>query len=88
MRIANDGDFNGHAGRPFGIFNSVRIGHSFVSRNDGGTSLLEFCDANKRLIGTTNFRKQTGHLITYQPGNLVSQIDYILNRLSLSRRIL
>eukprot|EP00106_Octopus_bimaculoides_P002999 XP_014770441.1 PREDICTED: serine/threonine-protein kinase MARK2-like [Octopus bimaculoides] len=44
------GDFTGHVGRQPGIFHCVHGGYGIGPRNEEGTRLLEFCDANNLLI--------------------------------------
>ena len=79
--IFMDGDFNGYVGQYHDGFHGVHGGYCYGSRNEEGSRLLVFCDANDLTICNTNFKKPSSHLITYQSGEHTSQIDYILTRM-------
>ncbi|XP_052822711.1 craniofacial development protein 2-like [Octopus bimaculoides] len=74
------GDFNGYVGQYSHGFQVVHSGYGFGTRNEEGTRLLESCDANDLMICNTNFIKPVSHLITYQSGGNINQVDYLFTR--------
>ncbi len=78
--VITAGDFNGHVGQRHDGYYGVHGGYGYGVRNEEGTRLLEFCDANDLTICNTNFQKRDSHLITYQSGEHATQVGYILTR--------
>ena len=74
------GDWNGHVGREAAGYEGVHGGSGYGERNVDGDRVLEFAVANDFVIGNTFFVKRDSHLITYQSGNVKTQIDFILLR--------
>eukprot|EP00106_Octopus_bimaculoides_P017373 XP_014784815.1 PREDICTED: craniofacial development protein 2-like [Octopus bimaculoides] len=73
-------DFNGHVGKHSDGFHGMHRDYGLGSRNEDGTRLQEFCDANGLMVSNTNFRKPASLLITNQSGGHTSQSDHNLTR--------
>ena len=76
------GDWNGHVGASAGVYSDAHGGHGFGTRNTEGERILEFAIANRLHVGNTWFKKRDTHLITYNSGGHLTQIDHILYRKS------
>ena len=74
------GDLNGHVGRAGDGYDGVHGGYGFGDHNLEGERILEFGDATGMMVGNTLFKKRVSRLVTYQSGDVSSQIDYILFR--------
>lgn len=81
------GDWNGHIGTERAGYEDIHGGHAIGGRNDEGERLLEFAMANDLVIGNSVFKKRPRHLVTYQSGDVTTQIDYILYRRSFRRHV-
>ena len=72
------GDWNGHVGAVACGYEDVHGGHGYGIRNAEGERILEFALANDLLVGNTQFIKRDSHLVTYQSGDVRTQVDYVL----------
>jgi hypothetical protein len=72
------GDFNGHVGENANGFEVTHGGRGFGIRNKEGEKLLEFAEAKGFLIANTHFDKPLNKRATYQNGDNITQIDYVL----------
>ena len=81
------GDWNGHVGAAACGYENVHGGHGYGERNTEGERILEFATANDLLVGNTRFIKRETHLITYQSGDLSTQVDYVLYRKSFRKEV-
>ena len=70
------GDWKGYVGRKAAEYESVHGGYGYGERNSEGDRVLDFAVANDFVIGNTFFDKRD--LITYQSGNVKTQMDFIL----------
>lgn len=68
-------NFNWQVGQHAQGFHGIHSGYSFCSCNEGGTRLLELCDANNLMVCYTNFKKPVSHLFTYQSDKHDIQIN-------------
>ena len=62
-------------------------GHAIGQRNVEGERVLEFAVANDLVIGNSLFKKHPSHVVTYQSGEISTQIDYILYRRSFRKHV-
>ena len=69
-------DMNGHVGRDADGYGGVGFG----TRNAEGERILEFADALGMVVCNTFFKKEDSKLITYQSGDNISMIDYLMVR--------
>ena len=76
------GDLNCHIGKLANGYVGVHGGYGYGLRNREGEHILEFAVAHNLVVGNSYFTKKDNHLITYQSGDINSQIDYILARRS------
>ena len=74
------GDLNGHVGKLSTGFDNIHGGHGFGNLNREGTRILDLCAAANLAVANTYFEKPVSQLITYQSGNITTQVDYILIR--------
>ena len=81
------GDWNGHIGTDRAGYEEIHGGHAVGRRNDEGERLLEFAMANDLVVGNSVFEKRPKHLVTYQSGEVTTQIDYLLYRRSFRRHV-
>ena len=72
------GDFIGHIGKNADEYKRVHGGRRFERRNLEGERILEFAVARNLVVSNLLFTKRESHLVTYQSGEIQSQIDYIL----------
>ena len=72
------GDWNGHVGAAACGYEDVHGSHGYGTRNAEGERILEFALANDLLVGNTQFTKRDSHLVTYQSGDVMTQVDYVL----------
>jgi hypothetical protein len=74
------GDLNSHVGATNVDFQRVHGGFGYGGRNQEGEDVLNFALAYDLLIANTLFRKRESHLVIFQSGQQLSQIDFILAR--------
>ena len=72
------GDLNGHVGRGSEGYEGIHGGRGYGTRNREGDRILEFGNATDMVVLNTMFEKKDNRLITYQSGEVSTQIDYIL----------
>ena len=81
------GDWNGHIGTERAGYEDIHGGHAIGRHNDEGERLLEFANANDLVVGNSVFEKQPKYLVTYQSGDVNTQIDFLLYRRSFRRHV-
>ena len=81
------GDWIGHIGSRSIAFENVHGGQALEKRNHEGERLLEFAIANELVVGNSRFKEKFEHLVTYQPGDCKTQIDYILYKRSFRKMV-
>lgn len=76
------GDLNGHVGEMRDSYDRIHGGNGFGQRNPDGIRILDFAEAHDLAVVNTLFKKHHSHLITYESGVHLSQLDYWLIRRS------
>ena len=71
-------DMNSHVRKDVDGYGGVHGGMGFGTRNAEGERILEFGDAVGMVVCITFFKKEDAKLITYQPGDNRSMIDYLM----------
>ena len=79
-KLVVGGDLNGHVGRKSDGFSTVHGGWGYGRRNKEGETILGEAVAHGLVILNTLFKKKDGHLVTYESGDVKTQIDYIMTR--------
>ena len=69
-----------NVGRDADGYGDVHGGMGFGTRNAEGERILEFGDAVGMVVCNTFFKKEDSKLITYQSGDNISMIDYLMVR--------
>ena len=83
------GDWNGHVGHAGTGYREVHggMGYGRPEPDVEGERILEYAIAFDLLLGNTCFKKRDSHLITYKPGNIATQIDFILFRRTMRKLV-
>ncbi|XP_019230797.1 PREDICTED: craniofacial development protein 2-like [Nicotiana attenuata] len=76
------GNFNGHTGETYRVYDDVHGRFSFGVRNEGGTSLLDFAKSFNLVAANSCFQKRKENLVTFRSTVPKTQIDYLLCRKS------
>lgn len=74
------GDLNGHVGETANGYEKTHGGRGFGTRNKEGERILEFAEATGFIITNTHFDKPLSKRATYQNGDNISQVDYIMTK--------
>ena len=83
------GDWNGHVGLAGTGYREVHggMGYGRPEPDVEGERILEYALAFDLLLGNTCFKKRDSHLITYESGNIATQIEFILFRRTMRKLV-